>query len=159
VATSPVASYGKEDVLLSPGVRFRRFEGLAHGMYFIRKEVEARGAVRFFRTAHDKGTEVQRTLYLAKAKLTPMCSRPLRYRLVISTRVESPGTGHTFRFDLSKSWTLHAEKGPFTSITQLSVRKNRAHRTQFPVALFGLCYQSIYARWAHRFTSGAGHLG
>jgi hypothetical protein len=39
-ATFLVASYGKENVLLSPGVRFRRFEGLARGAYFIRKEVE-----------------------------------------------------------------------------------------------------------------------
>jgi hypothetical protein len=40
VATFFVASYGKEDVILSPGVRFRRFEGLAHGMHFSRKVLE-----------------------------------------------------------------------------------------------------------------------
>jgi hypothetical protein len=27
------------------------------------------------------------------------------------------------------------------------------------MALPGLCYQSIYAPWAHRFASGTGHLG
>jgi hypothetical protein len=105
--------------------------------------------------------KVQRT-FVPKAKLAPMCLRRLRvlasYRLVISTSspLESPGTGWPYvSFRSQSHGPCMPRKDSFTSITQFSVRKvhlNHAHRAQFPVAEFGLCYQSIYVHWAHRFT-------